>query len=555
MSAQNVLNLVSNAITGNAASSQATIVPTLNSIQDPLLQVVNTTSVAAQGQTYIKNYWNVNIQEIFPQTVNSNNLTFNFATSAMSRLQDYVLQCNMIVTFSVQTGNLPTFVTSGTAPSLQENFKCAHHPSYAFLQWINNLDFRMGANALQFGRFPMGTQKFGSPVNQTALQSSRYYGYSDQLSRLVQCGIPAKAQISFSQLTKNAEVLDAYANYLTEIYTSAICNLRVATTASVSITIPVCVPLRFLNSMFDNEAMMPPGTLFRYTFTVDTGIKPLFSPGSASGNLGISANCQLVADGNLVLKYLNYTMTPDAQLLYNNQLFAQPLILHMTDQEYYDFRPPTTTTFNEQVCVSSQMPRAIKLVVFNNSAANVTLPIFFANNTTTTLTNFANSTCLGIVISKVQVVVSGRDSLVYNTNVLPTTILGSTQSLLDANHYLMNDNIIYTEREGYQDRIDRSNPVGIFDEFSLIINLDPSMSQRLDYKTMDPGSAVVRLSFVLTDSNGNALGTNYTVRCYKLLDSQISLNAAQQASAISWPATALSSGKPPAIQQTFNQVQ
>ena len=550
----NTLALVTNAITGNAASSQATVVPSLNSINDPLVQIINTTEVPSQGQTFLTNYQNLSISQIFPFNINSNNLTYLYTTTGHTRLNDHILQIGINVTFqTIGTGiNLPNPQSDNNLDGYLRKY--VNHVPYAFLQWINNQDIRIGSNSLQLGLAPMNTQTSGSPLNQTASTASYYFGYSEDVSKYITAGIPGKSLQFQTYSLKNNEVFEQYIQYLKEIYISIYLQQGAAPTQTMTGTIPITIPYYLIHSFFINENFIPPNVSFRHSFTVDTSLKTIFVSEQAVNNILTATYTFDPSSVYNLLTYFNTTLSPSAQKLYNEQWFAQPIVLHSSVQEYYDFPQQAGTQYNQQARVSTQIPRQMIIKVFNNTQSNQSITgTYCGGGINLTFTNFPNQPASGIIIDDLKVYINGRNNLEYITNVATKNILGSATRLQDSNNILVNKNLLYTERHGNVSSLERSNPVSLFEEFTVIINLDPSLNQTFDYKTMDPGSTNIRLSFTLTDAFSNPIGTNYTVRVYSLLDNQVTINAAGQASQIIWPATALSSNKPPAIAQTFNQ--
>ena len=473
----------SNVIYGDAALQTATITPTLTQAADG-----NSLKVTSDPED-LQMYQSLNLQDLFydtrtsrdyPQSVSSNIIAFVGTTANWTLWSEVFLELEANITFQVVGTNASTGGV-GTAlnalPNIQNmtyyspnnmlftDFGYFNQPEFAFLQPIQRVEIKMGANNQVIGRYPMNylpgillNCKDKEYNNETkdiftnfGLPTSRAIYASNATQGTVNVSVGSVANM-YGYNTDYKDLLEAWNVKIKDIYKTACDNYAAAggafstgstaTPTSLTQQIKFAIPLNFLNSVLDTQGYFPPGVPFRieiqfnsssfeimnnYHKTVAEGITGGIGGDltTASSYISPVAVTMQYTGLNSVLHRREHMLRQTAQEKINIDWIRKPFLYNYETYEYFDFPLTSGVAFYKQeIAISQQRPTQLFLVLINSTISGTTsigtytmkYPTATASNITNQiLRHYPNASCPGFRISEMKVYISGRQNYYFRT--------------------------------------------------------------------------------------------------------------------------------------------
>ena len=407
------------AITGNAASSQATIVPNFNNLGDPMLVFENNLGITKQGKTFDTTFTSSNPVYQYPPITTAPNLRYNWTTAGFTFPREHFIQIPCNVSFINDNWNLATglVLPLGTYPTIYDpkpfNWAGGLWPNGAWYGLFDSIKLGMGSLNEEIGSFAMSERSQLPFLN----VDSTFFA-KEELPYLVRLGTPwaqttgknapggvndpsATTDAKNSQMIYGTEMCqeysEIYGQYMQEIYNVWYLNNCASNGLIVENPKPVvmnmCFPLHQLHTFFKNEAMLPISTMIKldlamhmeptligewkgWTGLVDSKVSDKKPAAGPWNKLSLFVSPHFGSGGVHKIVVENYT--PRAALLgnYNTSWMTSQQVYLNPSATYVDIPEFSTKDFNVCVNAQMQMPRQLFIGIFNKTATTIYEPLF-----------------------------------------------------------------------------------------------------------------------------------------------------------------------------------
>jgi hypothetical protein len=554
-------NAATQAIVGSAAINNATIVPSLSSVNDGLIHLEGGIELPQQGTTFTKDFYQSSNCYVYPQTVSSETLTFQFTTPQFLDIDTFVMQVPIAFTFTFNATNTAKFPNPITNSLKFGNWA---QPSYALQNFVNYVQFKMGSNNWPIDRPPLN---YIQNTNAAKIHGAiKNYYLDEELKYLVPLGLPFSTGCSTDTLNtslfSNAYIRNQWQLYMSEIYLNAFNQAYAGKTqsptksASITIIVPVICPLSYLSSFFSATECLPPNVQLRFDLILNQNSWTIMSNPNIDGNqtsMIVTGQVAPTTNANQFVLYSRVKQPIAEQMMaFNQKWISSPLVYLVNDWEYFDFISQTTTgTFNQEIQIATQRPTQLFFCIRNTSGSDQTLTTSSIDGSQVTITNFANEYAVGFNYTDMRIVNSGFNELFFRKITAEETLLLSNGAVGSASDFFEGHWNMSQYKDGYESATTRTFQKSFTEGLYYIVTIEPNYV-KLGYRAQDPGSTTININMTIKDFNNNPIDTTkYTPRVFRRLETNVTLDYTGKVSVIQWPALPTSSGAS-AIQQTFN---
>jgi hypothetical protein len=568
------------AIYGDANVEQATILPDLAGTMGN-----NSTLSLTSNTDDLNNYQKLSLTNLFsrtkisyfmPQINTPTSIQFPLKFTGWTDLSEMVLELPVDFKITATRGKDRLDVFTGFGVSENNNWaRMGCYPEFPFLQAINRFEIALGENSIPVGRqqmtFNIGLRHVASDVKLTDHELQAYVralgspiGHSIDAGDYVDKGGELYT-VNQAYTEIPSDVLDCWSSILAAL--TARCQYIASVTDNKLGSAVIAIPLRYLNSAFREQFLLPPRTAVRVTMECSTDPvviatkMPYTKPfdGGFNDDFSISMSIKLsgTGEGNTSGPRLicrEHMLNEKPQLDINARWARQPMLINYETYEIIEQAFTGVSDFFEfNIAVSQQRPTQIVFKVLPPAGLSAPTVRNFGSGIMSGVYDFPDSACVGIKFSDLIVDIAGHDHYRYEVRSPYQFSCGPIWDGLQQIDERVNEKT-YQSMDRRPVRI--HNRQSLTDSAYMKVNLNPGDREQHAYLAQDKGAASIRVSLNVTNTvelNTKAnshVPAGYRLVVFKTLPEQFTLSAEGNVNVVSWPAITTNNGF--FVQQTIN---
>jgi hypothetical protein len=548
----------SNAIYGETGTQNATVVPDLGAISDGAHLTVTSDSEQFNLHQVLHlndSYYDTKTEEVYASQMTPGNVVIQGSTMGFVNMKGMFLEIDCSFS-SVGTAIFgPGHQHFGVPANYNQNDDLTRaywnliQAEFAFLQPFNRIQISMGENNQIIQRQQMNSLPHLRQIARDNVVEGQLAAHYTQL------GLPASRTLRSVPLTYSnfwANLSDIPLDIRAQ-WDSMIKSLSFNTGSQVWQG-KFTIPLSMINSLWNQDAFLPPGLKYRIELDYNPGLVEIMralpdggtsTPGYGALFMTLNTNNRLVYRSHMLRqplqKQLNLTWLKNP-LLYNYETYE-------LKEEAFD---GTNIVIRTNIAISQQRPTQIFFKVLGPNTINTLTEVSpVSSNQVLSTTTFPSGTCPAR-FSDVKIIVAGRENYFLRSLVNQTQ---NNQLFLKDGTDVLNS---WTNTSCYVDngvgsRMNTSRMSGLVSEGNiLVVNMNPGDIQQHGRMSTDQGAVVINVELTVVQTIGVKVPfpNTYRLVMYKKLPEQMQIDAAKNVTIISWPAVVANNGY--AIANTFN---
>lgn len=570
-------------ITGSANVNNATIVPNLQAINDGRDFTITTdTGILNQQQTIVNDFTIYDrIQNWqYPQSVSNNQIVLlptlmgHCDTKNMYIGGQFSVQVSYTGTNAPTTGtqwsqvidlNTPYSFFQPTEGNCSSNWS---FPEQGIARTMSRVQVYLGNNSQMIQR-----QNMNYAQHFAALQKGRKYHTDDYMAlgnwgswntTSSRANLPDLPFNSYDMTTGGDANWDscfdkAWIGLLDWIkrYCSTVAGTALATSFVIPFPKDTAFPLYFVNSFFEQNQSLPPGTKMRIEIFTQPNYVTVMLNNSA---YGYSASLPTAPSGTITIKMqltnaifncVANTLTQTAAASLNSQWALNPMTYVYNTYEYVTQAMDGTTTNwqNINVCTNQQRPTDIFLRMLYEGP-DLTTGIVINTN----IYPYNNCTYPNVAYGNWRINISGRlgyENRYLNDQTNPLSNQDWQGNINDLLNMAINKDTWRNPDEIFTGDMDRFSSV--YNSIIPCISTNPGSMQSAGFYSADKGAVSMTLSIeIYSADTRTAVPATCVFYIYKKLQEQLLIDIAGTSTIIQWPAIK-TNGNNVKIPITFNQ--
>lgn len=589
-------------IYGDQSTQAATIVPSLVQAADgKSIDVVSDINTLNNNQKVVIDNLisETQIEYVYAQIQSNGNLQFVGNTLGwvdMSKMMleipvefDVIWDQNKIINIMKSNADDALGAQNAIIAAIEASDKNLTWPNLSMLQPFRQFQIQLGENSIYMGRQSMQDLigiKMVAQDNKLPVEELKFYtqlGHPNTYSK--QMGL-ANNVGGYSNIGNDHDDPYIFSNWVKKLEEMTLNALFKAISNKQSLNqtklaYSLCIPLKFLNSVFQHSAYLPPGIPFRFTlvFNVephfigaislpdnDTYFTTRFSNAITMKYVANTTNEGLIQPRIL---YRRHVINAQDQLAINESWARQPFLYnYQTFERKEEIIRGNQFEYEFDLAISQQRPTSIFIKIVPPDSKFNSIPIgspitrqlkedgnenkFFEwSNYDPSALDFFASDCSFITIDDLVINIGGQQ---------PYRIISMSKngfqfsSLADGNDLLNLYTNANVDQNLDQSSVTISRPATRYMSHPYIISINPGDRQHFQNVAADKGAVTIRIRLSIKNStivkDKQALPDGYRILVFKKVSEQFTINAQKNVEVIAFPA--IKSSNNYLLTQTFN---
>lgn len=593
-------------IYGDQSTQAATIVPSLVQAADgKSIDVVSDINTLNNNQKVVIDNLisETQIEYVYAQIQSNGNLQFVGNTLGWVDMSKMMLE--IPVEFDVSWGGLngveaiPTIMKSDNSADLgtqnaiiaaiEASDKNLTWPNLSMLQPIRQFQVQIGENSIYMGRQSMQDLvgiKMVAQDNKLPIEELKFYtqiGHPNTYSKKLDLANNVGGYSNIGNDHDDPYIFSNWVKKMEEMTINALFKKisNKSTLNSTKLAYSLCIPLKFLNSVFQHSAFLPPGIPFRFTLIFNTEphlLGAISLPDTTSyfatrwrNDLTIKYVATTTNEGLIQprILYRRHVINAQDQLAINESWARQPFLYnYQTFERKEETIRAGQTEYEFDLAISQQRPTSIFIKVVPPDNIFNSIPIglpksrqlkangdedkFFKwSNYDPEAVDFFSSDCSFVSIDDLVINIGGQQ---------PYRIISMSKngfqysSLADGNDLLNLYTNANVDQNLDQSSVTISRPATRYMSHPYIISINPGDRQHFQNVSADKGAVTIRIRLTIRSStvvqDKQPLPDGYRILVFKKVSEQFTINAQKNVEVITFPA--IKSSNNYLLTQTFN---